>query len=405
MRILALSSWWPEPADNGSRMRIAHLLDTLAQEHEVHLVAFAESAAATLQSASLERICTSVRAVPQRGAKLRPADRVVSLWRAEPASVRVWWSPAFAAHVEQRAQAVRPDVVIAFQLGVAPYACKVSGAPRVLEELELAVMREQFTGQRWGWPRLRAWLTWAKHRRYVGRLLRSFAACTVTSERELLLARQLIPPATTLAVVPNGADVLGSAGAWGEPEPDSLIYPGALSYSANLDAMAYFLRAIFPQVRAVRPGARLRITGKATHEQRAALPTVDGVELTGYLPDVRPLVARSWCEVVPLRVGGGTRLKVLEALALGTPVVATSKGIEGLELEPGRHVLVADTADAFAEATARLLADPEARSRLGAAGRQRVAERYDWRAIGSALNDCIAETVDRWRVSRRLEAH
>jgi glycosyltransferase involved in cell wall biosynthesis len=136
---------------------------------------------------------------------------------------------------------------------------------------------------------------------------------------------------------------------------------------------------------------RLWVTGRAAPEQIAALPVADGVEFTGYLDDVRPAVARAWAEVVPLRKGGGTRLKVLEALALGTPVVSTSKGVEGLDLEDGRHVLVADTADAFAAATERLLGQPELRARLGEAGRQVVRQRYDWRAIGAGLDDLAHE--------------
>jgi glycosyltransferase involved in cell wall biosynthesis len=108
-------------------------------------------------------------------------------------------------------------------------------------------------------------------------------------------------------------------------------------------------------------------------------------------------VARAWCEVVPLREGSGTRLKVLEALALGTPVVSTSKGIEGLALEHERHVLVADTPESFADATLRVLAQPELRARLSEAGRCRVAELYDWRVIGERMNDLINEVAERRR--------
>jgi glycosyltransferase involved in cell wall biosynthesis len=397
MRILCLSAWWPEPADNGSRLRIAHLLRALAQEHEVHLVALSQEPTHGLQRSNIDAQCASVRVVSQRARSLRPADRIVSLWRSEPASVRMSWNSAFAAHVQERAQTTRPDVVVAFQLGMAPYACRIPQVPRVLEELEVAYMLEQYTRQPRGLRRLRAWLTWAKHRRYMTRLLRNFDLCTVASSQERELAQQLAPRSTDLVVVPNGADVDGCAGPWDDPEPDTLIYPGALSFSANYDAMTWFVRASFPLIRAARPSVRLLITGKADPELSAGLQAVDGIELTGYVQDVRPVVARSWCEVVPLRIGGGTRLKVLEALALGTPVVATSKGIEGLELEHDRHLLCADTAGDFARATTRLLSQPTLRSNLAAAGRQFVREHYDWRAIGRCLNDLLVETVSRGR--------
>jgi polysaccharide biosynthesis protein PslH len=254
-------------------------------------------------------------------------------------------------------------------------------------------LRDQYTRQSRLSSRARYGLTWWKTQRYVAGLLRQFAGATVVSERERELLRPYAPAHLGLAVVPNGVDTSACAGSFGDPQADTLIYPGALSYDANFDAMAHFLGAIWPRLRAARPDVRLRVTGRAAPEQIAALPAADGVEFTGYLDDVRPAVARAWAEVVPLRKGGGTRLKVLEALALGTPVVSTSKGVEGLELEDERHVLVADTAEAFAAATERLLGQPKLRASLAAAGRQAVRERYDWRTIGARLNDLVYEVA------------
>jgi glycosyltransferase involved in cell wall biosynthesis len=284
----------------------------------------------------------------------------------------------------------RYDLVIASSLHMAPYALLLD-VPRLLEEVELMILRDQVANQTRLLGRARYGLTWWKTRRYVAALLRQFAGATIVSERERALLRPLAPAHLRIALVPNGVDTAACAGSFGDPQADTLIYPGALSYDANFVAVAHFLGALWPRLRATRPGVRLRVTGRATPEQIAALPAAEGVEFTGYLDDVRPAVARAWAEVVPLRKGGGTRLKVLEALALGTPIVSTSKGVEGLELEDGRHVLVADTADTFAAATERLLGQPELRARLGAAGRQVVRERYDWRAIGAHLSDLAQE--------------
>jgi glycosyltransferase involved in cell wall biosynthesis len=393
MRVLAISSWWPEPADNGSRMRIAHLLRGLARDHEVHLVALAQTPVSEAQSRRMEQQCASARSTPQRTWVPRRADLITSLWLPEPASIRATRNPEFAALVRERAAAVRPDLVIAFQLTAAPYARLVGGVPRVLEELEVAYILEQYTRQSRGLRRLRSWLTWRKHRAYVAGLLRDFAACSVVSARELAYVRPLAPPEMPIAVIPNGADVEGCEGSWGAPDTDTLIYPGALSFDANYDAMAHFLGDSFPLIKAARPEVRLRITGKAELEQRASLPPAADVEFTGYVPDVRPLVARSWCEIVPLRKGGGTRLKILEALALGTPVVSTSKGAEGLNLEDGRHLLIADSPADFAATTLQLLSRPELRSQLSLAGRQAVRERYDWRVIGRQLNALVHDVA------------
>lgn len=392
MRVLAISSWWPEPADNGSRQRIAQLLGALTREHEVHLVTLTQQPVTPEQHARLCERCASVAVWPEQRWTPRRRELIKSVWHAEPASVRATWNPAFAELCERRAAAVQPQIVIAFQLGAAPYAHTLAAEARVLEEVELTRPLEQFSRERRPLRRLRAWLTWYKHRGYVERLLHRFDACTVVSAAEQRAVRALAPAHMPIAIIPNGADVAGASRAGATPEPDTLIYPGALSYDANYDAMLHFVHAILPRIRQERPQVRLRITGRTTTEQQAAL-AADGVEWSGYVPDVWPLVARTWSEVVPLRLGGGTRLKVLEALALGTPIVSTSKGVEGLELEPERHLLLADAPADFAHATLRLLADPALRTRLAESGRQIVREKYDWQQIGGQLNHLLAATV------------
>jgi glycosyltransferase involved in cell wall biosynthesis len=162
------------------------------------------------------------------------------------------------------------------------------------------------------------------------------------------------------------------------PEPHSLIYTGSFQYAANYDAMVWFLGQVWPQVRAALPDARLRITGE---HAGLPLPTTEGVILTGLVPDVRPLVAESWAALAPLQSGGGTRLKILEAMALGTPVVATSKGAEGLDAQPEVHLLVADDPADFAAAVIRLLQDASLRRALARRAQTWVAAHYDWDEI------------------------
>jgi glycosyltransferase involved in cell wall biosynthesis len=207
----------------------------------------------------------------------------------------------------------------------------------------------------------------------------------VSSEVERQHISGIVPDGPPLAVVPNGVDLNRYQGDFGPVEPDTLVFPGALTYEANCEAIRFFLREIFPPIRQARPQATLYITGRTDGVDLSRLPLGEGVVLTGYLPDVRPRVARSAVCIAPLTLGGGTRIKILEAMALGTPVVATSKGAEGLEVTPGRDLLIADDPAGFAEAVVRVLASAELRASLSAAGR-RVAERYDWRAIGGQLN-------------------
>jgi polysaccharide biosynthesis protein PslH len=391
MRILAISSWWPFPADNGARMRIASLLETLAESHEVHLVALSQEPIDHKQIEMAQQYCASVAEARQRLWVPRRFEQFSSLWSSAPTSVRATYNPLFASLVQQRVQEIHPDVVVVFALAAAPYAAQVVGIPKILEELEITNILDQYLLAK---PpqRLRSWLTWVKHRSYVQQTLASFDACSVVSEREQHFARQLVSPSMPVEVIPNGASFKPIA-CQPEVRPDTLIYPGALSYSANLDAMRYFLADIFPQIRAQRPAAQLQITGKVTEAQRLALPSLEGVDLTGYVADIRTAIADTYCEVVPLREGGGTRLKILEALALGTPVISTRKGAEGLDLADGQDYLLADTPSEFAQTTLELLNNPLLRAKLSAHGQQTVFRKYDWRMIGARLTALITQVT------------
>jgi glycosyltransferase involved in cell wall biosynthesis len=154
-----------------------------------------------------------------------------------------------------------------------------------------------------------------------------------------------------------------------------MIYAGAFTFEPNFRAMQWFVDKVLPRIVAQVPQAHLTITGN--HAGRT-LSMPGYVSLTGYVDDVHSRIARSWCSVVPLLQGGGTRLKILEAMALGTPVIATSKGAEGLDVQPGEHLLVADEPHAFAEAVLNLFVDPLLRQRLAANAHQLIREKYDW---------------------------
>jgi glycosyltransferase involved in cell wall biosynthesis len=173
-----------------------------------------------------------------------------------------------------------------------------------------------------------------------------------------------------------------------------LVFPGALTYDANFDAMAFFLRKVFPAVKVRQPAVVLRITGKTDGVLVNRLPLDERVILTGYLEDIRPTVAQSWVCVVPLRVGGGTRLKILEAMALGTAVVSTSKGAEGLEVTPGEDILIADEPTEFADAVLCLLDEQALRAKLAVKGRRLVHERYGWEHITKKLEQLLYQVVE-----------
>lgn len=391
MKILFLSRWYPWPADNGSKIRIANMLKHLSSLHDVALVSFVEgSADGAVHLAPGD--CEVVRTVPYQRFSPWRARSIVGFLDRRPRSVVDTYSQAMATNVRTVANTFDPDLVIASQLDMAPYALLVPGAKRILEEVELTVPYDAMVRAPDSRTRLRRELTWWKHAQYVRGIARQFEACTVVSEQEYVLLRNTVPGLRRGAILPNGVDVQELGGDFGAPLADTLIYAGALTYSANFDAVQYFVREILPLIVRQRPAVQFVVTGSTKGVAVGQLGDSDHVTLAGYLPDVRPAVARSAVSVVPLRIGGGTRLKILESLALGTPVVCTTKGIEGIDLAAGEGVLMADTPQEFAASVVHVLAEPALRAELSARGR-RAVQKYDWALIGQMLNELIDEVA------------
>jgi glycosyltransferase involved in cell wall biosynthesis len=394
VNILFLSTWFPYPPDNGSKLRVYHLLRTLAKDHAVTLVSFTFDTARPEQPGDLRSLCSDMQVVPVNPFAVNRAGTLRTFLSVRPVASRP--IPTMSWLVADVLRSGAFDVVIASTEMMADYALQAPPGPvRILEEHNAMTrwMRERYAEQTNPLQRLRCWASWQKMRRNEARLFNRFDLVTMVSEQDRTTCLADLPGYSgPVAVVPNGVDCQHNQPGVAQPQPNAMIYNGALTYSANFDAMRYFLADIWPQVKAAEPGASLRITGRTEGVRLQEMPLRDGVSLTGYLPDIRPAVAGAWACVVPLRMGGGTRLKILEAMALGTPVVATSKGAEGLAVTPEQDILIADTAPRFAEQTLRLLRDPGLRQRLSENGRRLVEREYSWSSIGERFN-ALVESV------------
>ena len=313
-----------------------------------------------------------------------------------PRSVIDTFSTEMQQAVEHSVEENDFDVLIALE-ETAFYAKDVQGLPKVVDDLQVASWRDAFSGQLGFMARLRHGPAWWKFRRMVRQFVDGFDAHIVVSDREREHIEAVVPLASTKpnAVIPNGVDWQSYVGDFGAPQPETLVFSGALTFFANLWAVEFFLQDIYPLIKRKQPGVVLRVTGKTTGVSLDRLPKRDGVILTGYLDDIRPCIAQSWVSVVPLNIGGGTRLKILEAMALGTPVVSTRKGAEGLDVTPGEDILIADEPNEFANAVLRLLADEALRTKLAANGRKLVQERYGWDRIGEKLNCFLCQVAER----------
>jgi glycosyltransferase involved in cell wall biosynthesis len=237
------------------------------------------------------------------------------------------------------------------------------------------------------WRRLYAGANWRKLRREELQTYRDADGvylCSSADEQRLL---GQVPNVRT-AVIPNAADVAYYQPRPTDPQLDGrmVTYFGLLSTAPNIDAVVHFVQSIWPRIALAHPEARLRIIGG---KPPLSIQRLAGarVELTGFVPDLRPHIAAAAVIVVPLRLGGGTRLKIIEGMAMGKAIVSTALGAEGIEATPGRDILIEDEPEYFADAVNRLLADPELAARVGQSARKLAVERYAWSGAAQALEE------------------
>jgi glycosyltransferase involved in cell wall biosynthesis len=219
----------------------------------------------------------------------------------------------------------------------------------------------------------------AKVRREEVQAWRHCDGAVFTSEADMGVMRAAFPEKPA-CVVPNGVDDEYFSPTDDEPEPSTVVFTGSINYRPNTDAVAYFIKEVMPRLLRVKPSARFVVVGQGAPD--SLLRLADGnVEFTGSVPDVRPYIARAAVVIAPLRVGSGTRLKILEALAMGKPVVTTTIGCEGLSVIDGEHLMVADDPQPFAEAVARLMSDRKLATELGRSGRTLIERDYSWSVV------------------------
>ncbi len=394
MKILVISTWFPYPPDNGSKLRAHYLIRSLAATNSVTVLAFAGNGIAQTCDEGAADQQPAVISVPDDPFRHVGAPRWIKYLSPAPLAFRP--SRAMQSAVDHAAQSERWDGVVAVQMPAARYVRRVQSAARIVD-VDTALshqLRERCRAQTSPLARLAAWVSWQKAHRYEAEILRRFDAATVAWSGEVEpLQAMTAGRGCQVHVIPNGVDCI-----WNQPDmlqrdPNALVFNGSLTYSANYDAMRWYLAEVHPQICAARPEVNLTITGATTGVDLAGLALGASVHLTGRVADVRPPVAAATAAIAPIRQGGGTRLKILEAMALGTPVVATTKGAEGLKVKTGEHLLLADTPQAFAHAVLTLLENAELHRRLAENARCLVEATYDWPAIGQQFTTLVEEAA------------
>ena len=396
-RLLFLCQTLPYPPDGGVWIRTYHVIRLLSQAFDITALCFERAASAgahadrctAAQNDALGRFANvEVFSIPQKHSGARFVwDHVRSVALNRVYTTYLYESRAFRDRVNELVRSDTFDLVHVDSLDLAAYlpACRNLPVVCVHHDVESALLRRRGAVERNSLRRLyfrfQARLMDEVERRSCGRVALNVAV----SSRDRELLRQ-IAPASRIAVVPNGVDPdeFNSDGQAGS----GLAYVGGTTPFPNRDALEFFCDRILPHVRTLTAeDVRVRWIGRASGEERRQYRDRFGVELTGYVPDVRPFMREAACHIVPLRTGGGTRLKILNSWAMGKPVVSTSLGCEGLETIDGENILIRDDPKDFAAAIRAVLDNAALRRRLSDGGRETVARLYSWDILGRELID------------------
>lgn len=379
MRILYLCHRIPYPPDKGDKIRAFHQIRALGAKHELDLFTLVDDPADLVHQAELARYCrqVTVTSVNPPVARLKALP---FLFTAKPMTLPYFYSAKLAAAVRNALLIRSYDRIFVYCSAMAQYVKSAGDIPIIMDFVDV-------DSDKWMQYAGTSRFPFSAVYRREGRCLREYerricerAACAVVStEREATLLREIAPTATIHAI-PNGVDAEYFNPAVVPPQRTlpTIIFTGDMGYFPNQKASTYFARQVFPLIRQSIKDARFVIVGRNPNREVHQLQEIQGVEVTGFVPDVRAYLAKAHVAVAPFQIAAGIQNKILEAMSYGLPVVATTRAMQGLTTRVAELVESADAADEFAARVAALLSNPASANALGARGRQRVMGEYDW---------------------------
>jgi polysaccharide biosynthesis protein PslH len=424
MRILWLNANLLLPLDKGGKLRTWHLMRHLARRHEITYLSFADPSQRRADYDGMSEVCSRLETVPRTevgkdGWRFR-AGALAHLLDPVPYAVGKYRSREYRRRLQTLLSNERFDLLVCdFLVPVVNLPSRLP-CPAVLftHNVEAEIWRRHREASA-GLKRALMGTQYRRMLRFEERALSRFDLVLAVSESDGSTLQRLYGGGNDgkggrssgleapIYVVPTGVDTYYFSPMPEVPvEPRHLVFTGSMDWLPNEDAIVHFFRQILPRIRKEEPGVTLSIVGRAPTPPVRRLAGTPGVEVTGRVEDVRPHIARAAVYVVPLRIGGGTRLKIFEAMAMGKAVVSTTVGAEGLPVTPGSDIVVADEPASFADAVVSLLRDERRLREIGSAARSLVAEHYDWSAVSSALEDALlrAARIDPPRRRERAAA-
>jgi polysaccharide biosynthesis protein PslH len=398
--LLFLMQRLPYPLIKGEKIRNWHILNYLTKWYDVHFGCLIDDPADFQHIDTVRALCASMYAAPldRTRAKLTCASGLLT---GDPLSVAFFRDRGLRRWIEDVVTRVKPTMTFVNSSNMAPYILDLPPVgKRVVELGDVDSEKFRSYSEAAGFPMRQIY---RREWRLVQQLERRVALesdhSVLVTEAEAALFRSQVPEAAHKIVgISNGVDHRYFDPSLDYPEPfdtasPSFVFTGTMDYIPNIDAVVWFATEVLPVIRRTLPGARFYVVGSNPAEQVLRLAKLDGVVVTGRVPDVRPYVYHATAAVGPMRIARGIQNKVLEAMAMGKPVIVTSGALEGIDATPGREVILADDADTFANAAIRLtgangVATPESVA-LGQAARRLILERYDWDACLSGFDDLM----------------
>ena len=398
MRILWIKTEFLHPVDKGGRIRTYQMLREIARAHHVTYLTLDDGTAAPdAESLASEYAAEIVRipfAPPAKGSVGFYRDLLANVLSPLPYAVSRYRSGHMSREIARRA--ADADVIVCDFLAPAVNVPRVAGTPTVLFQHNVEAMI---------WERHAAVATsmlkrrymseqWRRMERFERNECRRFDHVVAVSPQDAAIMRERYG-ITRVSDVPTGVDIeYFTPSGTIQRRAHEIVFTGSMDWMPNDDAMTWFANDILPLVRSKLPDVHTTVVGRSPSARLKALATERGIEITGRVPDVRPYLERAGVFIVPMRVGGGTRLKIFEAMSMGLPVVSTSIGAEGLPVDNDETAVLRDDPESFANAIVSLLQQEEERRRIGEAGQRVVRERFGWAGVADAFMEACATVVE-----------
>jgi sugar transferase (PEP-CTERM/EpsH1 system associated) len=398
MKILWLNSGLLLPLDKGGKLRTWHLMRHLARNHDITYVSFADPDESTANLTGMREVCERLETVPRRDAPKGTwrfyIDAARHTLNALPYAVAKYRSAEYRRRVNELLETENFDLVVCDFLFPIVNLPRQLPCPSILftHNVESEIWRRHVETRKGALQRRLLHVQWQRMLRCEGEALARFDAVLAVSDADAATLKALYGRefSATVHVVKTGVDT-----AYFKPDSESavdprhLVFTGSMDWLPNEDGIVYFCNEILPIIRQHEPAVTVSVVGRSPTPAIRRLSREAGIDVTGRVDDVRPYIARAGLYVVPLRVGGGTRLKIFEAMAMGKAVVSTTVGAEGLPVSNGANILIADEPAAFAREAVRMIRDSDARRRLELAARRLVVDHYDWSAVASDIEQAL----------------